>query len=252
MGIAPVSPNSRVWLDQFQMSGFVQGSEFSIENTLADAGNFAASGPRMVPTNYGHSHNLTMLWSESASNDDGNNMDHVAHSLAGSSDGLHYLAETRGASGLGAVVTESIVKLARKPISGSKDGLYGLNIDLAGAGEVSRGKVVGRVGATATGTYASQTQSTYPAGTKYQAVFRVLDVVGSSWSITLDVEGSSNGTAWTTMDGLSQVISSPGVFRITSTAAEIKPFVRGRASAINVSTATPSIPIVITAGVVEV
>lgn len=250
MGVAAVSPNSRTWLDQYRISGFVQGSEFTMENMLADAGSFESSGPRQHPTNYGHSHNLMVLWSESASNDDANNMDALMHGLTGS-DGLHYLAETRGAAGLGAVVTESIVKLASKPINGAKDGLYGLNVQLAGAGEVSRGKVVGVTTATGTGTYASQSQTTYPAGTLYQAVFRVLDVVGTSWSITMDVEGSSDGNTWATMDGLTAVRTTPGVTRVTTT-GEIKAFMRGRVSALNPSTATPGVPIVITAGVVEV
>lgn len=253
MGVAPVSPNSLVYIDNWRISGFVTAAEFTMENELMNAQSFETSGPRWQVGNYQHTHNHTMLQSFSSDNA-ADNIDDIVHGLAGSSDGAHYLGETRGSRSAGAVVTESVVKLARKPHTGQNGQLQGLSLETVGFGPVSRGKLLMNSTNTAstTGTYSSQTQSTYPANTKYQAVVRVPYVAGSSWSITVDIEGSSNGSVWSTMPDLTVTRTTPGVTRLQTSSAEIKPFVRARVSALDLSTGTTAIPLVVTAGVVTV
>ena len=252
MAVAPVAPNSLVFIDQHRISGFVTAAEFTLTNELMDAANFESSGPRNVVGNYQHTHSHTMLQSYSSDNAI-DNIDAIVDGLAGSSDGDHYLGETRGSRSAGAVVTESVVKLAQKPITGRQGQLQGLNLQTVGNGPVSRGKLLvnSTTLASATGTYTSQTQSTYAASTPYQTVVRVPYVAGTSWSITVDIEGSSNGSVWSTMTDLTVTRTTPGVTRVQTTSAEIKPFVRARVSAINISTGTTAIPLVVTAGVVS-
>lgn len=239
-------------MDHWRLSGFVTAAEFTLTNELMDAANMESSGPRNVVGNYQHTHSHTMLQSYSSDNAV-DNIDDIVHGMAGSSNGDHYLGETRGSKDAGAIVTESVVKLASKPITGRSGQLQGLNLQTVGNGPLSKGKLLtnSTLIATATGTYSSQSQTTYAASTPYQAVVRVPYVAGSSWSITVDIEGSSNGSVWSTMTDLTVTRSTPGVTRVQTTSAEIKPFVRARVSAINLSTGTTGIPLVVTAGVVS-
>lgn len=253
MGVVPVSPNSRAWLDHWKISGFLTAADFQMDNELIDKGNFESSGPRMMVANYSHRHSHTVLWSNGAASGGAtDDMDAILHGLAGSSDGEHYLGETRGVVGaMGDFVMESVVKLASKPHRGQNGQLQGVNLELAAGGPLSRSRMLTNTTASATGTYTSQSQTTYAAGSPYQAVVRVPQVAGTSWSITVDIEGSSDGAAWATMAGLTVTRTTPGVTRVTTT-GEIKAFVRGRVSAITLSTGTTAIPVLVTAGAVVI
>jgi hypothetical protein len=250
MGVSPFAPHSRVWLDQFRISGFVQATEINTENELVDAGNMESSGPRQVIGDYTHNQNHTILWSEGASGASvTDNIDKMLHGLT-ASNGDHYIGVAPAGFGSSAPVIEAVVKLAGKPHRGSDGQLQSVSLTLAGAGPQSRSKIGANVIATATGTYSSQGQTVIAAGLTFQSVVRVLPVGGSSWSITVDIEDSSNGAAWSTMTGMSVTFTAPGAVRLTTTGGA-KEFWRGRVSAINVSTGTTGIPLVVTGGLVQ-
>lgn len=250
MGVSPVQPNSRIWIDQYRISGFVQASESQIPNKLADVGNFESSGPRQHVVDYDHSHNETVLWSNGASGSSvTDNVDAILHGLT-ASNGDHYLGKAPAGFTASNVIYESVVKIAEKPHRAQKDNVQSLNLRLAGAGPLSRSKIGANTIATATGTYSSQSQTAVAAGLTFQSVVRVPPVGGSSWSITVDIEDSSDGNTWSTMSSMAVTLTAPGVSRITTTGGA-KPFWRARVSAIDLSTGTTGIPLVVTGGLAE-
>lgn len=249
MGVSPVQPQSRIWIDHYRISGFVQASEQQVTNTLADVANFESSGPRKMPTDYAHQHRETVLWSAGASGSSAtDNVDAILRGLS-ASDADHYLGKSPGGAA-GSIIYESVVKLGEKPIRGAQKDVYGVNLALAGAGTLSRSKIGANTIATATGTYSSQSQTAVAAGLTFQSVVRVPPVGGASWSVTVDIEDSSDGNIWATMTGMTVTRTTPGVNRITTTGGA-KVFWRARVSAINLSTGTTGIPLVVTGGLVE-
>jgi hypothetical protein len=249
VAVTPFQPNTRVWLDHHRISGFVQATEQAVTNVLADVGNAESSGPRQTVVDYTHTHSETILWSAGSSGASAtDNIDAMLHGLT-ASDGDHYLAKSPGNTA-GTIVYEAVVKLGEKPHRGAQNGIQGINLRLPGAGPISRSKIGANTIATATGTYSSQSQTVIAAGNTFQSVVRVPPVGGSSWSVTVDIEDSSDGAAWSTMTGMSVTRTTPGVNRLTTTGGA-KAFWRARVSAINLSTGTTGIPLVVTGGLVE-
>lgn len=250
MGVTAASPNTRIILDSYDISGFANAAEANYKQAVMDARVFNSSGPRNVPGNYDHTHKVTALW-------DGNTSmsDDILYGLL-SSDGDHYLAELWGANTVGSRAYESIVKLDGDPIKGANGQLIGINADFIGAGVVSRGFVLANTTATATGTFANQdgtlnNATAITTAQTYQAVFRLLNgTSNSSVSVTLSIEeASASGAAYATMPGMSVTLTQQGVSRLTSTGGS-KRFKRARIEAIDLSTGTTGLNVIVTGGLV--
>ena len=218
MGVVPTRPNSRVWLDHRDLSGFVNAGEFGLQNEVMDAAAFNTSGPKQVVGNFEHTHSHGVLWDGGTSDNSSNDIDAFLHGLAGSSDGLHYLGETWGANAAGSVAYESIVKLESKPHKGTNGQLQMFQLAMAGSGQLSRGLVLANATATGTTNYTGRNQGVTASTQTYQAVVRVLG--GTFTSFTLQIQQSSDdgsGDAYALITGMTVSPSAVGVTRLTFT-----------------------------------
>lgn len=251
MGVVSASPNTRILVDGFDLSGFVNAADANFKQESQDARTFNSTGPRNVPGNYDHNHKLTAFW-------DGDPLqsDEIMYGML-ASDADHYYAELWGANAVGSRVYESIVKLNTNPIKGQTGQLIAINGEFIGNGPVSRGFVLANTTATATGTYTG-IDSVVGAATAittaqtYQSVVRLLNgTSNSSISVTVDIEeASASGAPYTTMVGMTATLTQVGVTRLTSTGGS-KKFKRARISAINLSTGTTGLNVIVTGGLVS-
>lgn len=227
------------------MSGFANSAEAGFTQESMDARTFNSSGPRNVPGNYDHTHKFTALWDGGTSQSDD-----ILYGLLGDAD--HYLGELWGANTIGSRAYESIVKLKGDPIKGQTGQLITVNADFVGNGPVSHGFVLANTTATASGTFPEVDNATsFTSNQTYQAVVRLLNgTSNSSVSVTVDIEeASASGAVFSTMTGMTVTLTQQGVSRITSTNAS-KQFKRARISAINLSTGTTGLNVIVTGGLV--
>jgi len=206
--------NTRVYLDEYALSGFISEISMNVEQETPDVTCLSDSGPRRIPANYTHSHSFTGFF-----DGDDDSVDEIIHNLiADSSD--HYLLQLFGANAAGSVAYESIVRLAGKPIVGRGGEAIGLNGDFEGSGHLSRGLVMLNKTVTGTEDGTGYNQGATSAGTVYQAVFRVIS--GTFSSITLKIQESSDdgsSDAYADISGMSATLTAAGVSRVTTTAA---------------------------------
>lgn len=218
MTVVSVQPNSRVWLDHRDLSGFVNAGEFGLQNEVMDAAAFNTSGPRQVVGNFQHTHAHGVLWDGGTSDNSSNDIDAFLHGLAGSSDGLHYLGETWGANAAGSIAYESIVKLGSKPHRGANGQLQMFQLAMVGSGQLSRGLVLANATATGTINYVGRNQGVTTATQTYQAVVRVLG--GTFTSFVVQIQESSDdavGDPYALITGMTVTPTTTGVTRLTIT-----------------------------------
>lgn len=233
------SRGSKVWIDHYDMSGFLNAAEFAFERELIDRQTFATTGPSVELGNYTHRGSaVTLFDGATAQSDD------ILHALFDTSN--HYRAIAPGAGTLGSVVVEQVVTAARKPHRGANGQIITMADEWVGAGEVSQGHVLANTTATATGVYTGVQQTELTTASKYQSVVRAL--TGSSFSITVDIESSSDNVTFTTMPGMTATLTQAArVSRITSTGGS-KAYKRARVSARSGS--ATAVALVVTGGLV--
>lgn len=209
MGTVAATPNTRIWLDSYDLSGQLNAAELGVEPEVIDARAFSTSGPRAVVGNYGHRARVTALF-----DGDSSRVDAVLSGLT-STDDPHYLGFAWGANAVGSPAYEVITKLANRPTRGQTGQLITIQAEFAGAGPVSRGNVLANATATATGPAAAVQQTSLSTAELFQAVVRVLG--GTFTSVTVQIQHSStSGGPWTDLTGASAVLTGQGVARVTS------------------------------------
>lgn len=215
MGIVATTPNTRILVDGYDLTGFVNAGEATpIEQEIMDGRVFSSVGPRNVVGNYSHRHSYSTL-----GDFDAFQSDEFINSLTG--DDNHYLGELWGANAEGSLAYESIVKLARAPLRAANGQLMIINTEFGGNGPLSRGHVLGNLTATGTTNRTGRNQGTTSSTQTYQAVIRVLS--GTFTDFTFQIQQSSDdgaGDAYSLITGMTAVVSTvSSVVRVTFTGA---------------------------------
>lgn len=214
--------NTRIYVDQYALSGFLNSLSMDIKQELADvtclvedSSDVTQLGPRRLPGNYDHSHEHNGFFDGA----DGA-IDAIIDALLDDDD--HYLTELFGANAAGSVSYDSIVSLEGKPLSGAVGGAVLLNQMYQGRNRMSRGLVLLNQTATGTVNGTGYDQGVTAATQTYQAVYRILS--GTFTSITFNTQQSSDnavGDPYAAIDAsLAHTFSAantPAVARVTYT-----------------------------------
>lgn len=248
MGVVAASPNSRILIDNQDMSGFVNAAQMDLTQESMDARVFNSTGPRNQPGNYDHKHKLTALFDGASNVGLALQSDEVLHGLL-ASDADHYYAELWGANVAGSKAYESIVKLNAKPTKGAIGQLITIDADFVGNGPVSKGIVMANAVATSSGSYTGQhdLNADWTTAQSYQAVYRALS--GSSFSMTMEMMESSDGVSYTSMTGMSAVLTQAAPVARKSSTLGGKQYHKARISAFSGSATARSI--IVTGGLVS-
>lgn len=231
---------TRVYLDQYDLSGYLNSSEQNVDQETPVVTCFSDTGPRRVVGNYDYSHNDLGFF-------DGTTLtyDAIVHALLENASD-HYLTKLFGASAEGGIAYDSLVSLTRQPRSAAIGGAVLLNVESAGRNGMARGNVLANLTAVGAGNRAGVNQGVKASGPVYAVIFRVLAFTGTN--ITLKVQESSDdgaGDAYVDVAGLtSGALTAIGVVRATTTAA-LEAWRR-----VNISGTFTSALVLVTAGVV--
>lgn len=231
---------TRVWLDRYELSGMLNAANQQVEQVNVTANTFLDVGPRRVVDTYDHKHTHGGLFDAAA-----DALDPVLWALLGD-DGYHYLCQLFGSSVEGAVAYEAVVKLAGQPRKAQKAGLVLLDTAFEGAEGLSRGVIHANRTITGLVTMTGRNQGATVAGQVYQTVIRVFSATVTTFTVVIE-QSTDDGSVdpYAAIAGLSQVITGPGVWRLTTTAAT-ETWKRARVSAWTGTTAL----VAITGGVV--
>lgn len=206
---------TRIYLDEFNLSGYLNSSEMSVEQEVPIVTTFADAGPRRVVGNYDYE-NSEMGYFDGV--DDA--FDEQVHALLGSTDD-HNLTKCWGSASEGGIAYDQVVRLTSKPLEAEVGGAVLLKWDSSGGGGIVRGHVLANVTSTGAEQRAGVNQGAKASGSTYAVVFRVLSFDGTN--ITLKVQESSDngsGDAYADVAGLtSGALTGIGVVRATTTAA---------------------------------
>ncbi len=209
---------TRIYLDQYDLSGFLNTAQQEITQEVPTVTGLAATGPERVIGNYDHRHSHGGFFDGLASQ-----IDAIIDALRTGADADHYLCHLFGAYVKGNVAYESIVSLSEKPIAGAVGGAVALNTSFEGRNRLSRGLVLYHETASGTANGTGYNQGATTLGQTYQAVVRVLS--GTFTEIIVAIQESQNDgdpDAYATISGMTKTFSAantPAVQRLTTTAA---------------------------------
>ena len=175
---------TRIYLDQYDLSGVLNSSQMEVEQELATVTAFADAGPRRVVGSYDLRHSDLGLFDPA----DGA-YDEQIHALLGD-DGDHHLCKLFGSHSEGGVAYETIVRPMSSPRSAERGGAVMLNFDTEGAAGHFRGIVLAHATSTGAEDRSGHNQGVTSSGTVYRAVFRVLSFAGTD--LTLKVQDSDD------------------------------------------------------------
>lgn len=204
---------TRVYLDQFNLSGNLNSFTLNVNQETPICTTFADAGPRRAIGNYDTDQSHIGFFEG-----DQDDYDKIIDDLVESASD-HYVVTCPGANAEGSVCYENTVRLTGKPIIGSSGDVVMLNWDVAGSGGLVRGVVLGNSIETIAGQSTGINQGTTTSPEEYQVVFRVMAFTGTS--ITMKIQESQNdggADAYADISGLtSGAISAPGVVRVSAT-----------------------------------
>lgn len=208
------NPHTRVWLDQYDLTGFLNAGGQEIPQEVIVSTSLSDAGPRRVVGNYElkDSHGAMFDGADEQS-------DEIINSLVGN-DTDHYLCRAWGANAENSVAYSSIVKLVQRPHRTASGQLIMMETQLEGSGGMARGLVLGNATVTGTGQRTGRNQGATTLGQTYQAVVRVLG--GTFTSITIRIQESSDDAAadpYADISGMTTTLTAIGVTRLTTTAA---------------------------------
>lgn len=208
--------NTRVWIDEFALSGYLSAADFKIEQETIKVDNFLSNGPERLVGNYDHMLTLNGFF-------DGVNdaFDELAFSQLNTDESHHTFVSFTGAAE-GAVGYEGAVRLKSQPRAAAIGQAILLNLEAEGAGPVSRSTILRAATITGTGNGTGQNLGATISGQLLTVVYRILSVSGSG-SVTFQIHESSDngaGDAYANVAALaSGALTAVGVTRKTTTAA---------------------------------
>ena len=209
--------NTRICLDQYDISGFLNASDLDIKQEVPEVTCFSDAGPRRAVGNYDHS-SKHGGFIDTADNSFDENM--FAH-LGSAAD--HYLLQLFGANAEASIAYESIVRLDGQPRKTAIGQGILLDNSFAGSQSVSRGAVLRSATVSGNGNGTGQNLGATTATQTVQVVYRVIS--GTFTSFTLDIQESQNDggadpyASLGVGTPLSQAVPAAGVWRLTYTGA---------------------------------
>ncbi len=235
---------TRIYLDEFALSGFLNTFDLSIVQELAPSVCFSDVGPRRLVGNYDHKHGSNGFFDAATGG-----LDQLAF-VDLNTDEDHYLGEYPGSDAEAGVGYESIVRLTEQPRSGGVGAAVLLNLSSEGSGEgsggLARATVLANATVVAAGNRTGRNMGATTLGQVFAVVFRVLAFTGTN--ITLKVQESSDNAGadpYADITGLtSGALTGVGVVRATTSAAT-EAWKR-----VNIAGTFTSATILVTAGVV--
>jgi len=137
MAKVPANPNSRVYFDEFDLSGVLNSTSLDVDQSTPVTTGLGTTGPRRVPGGYDvKASDLGFL----EPTDDG----YDEQLFAALTDGAdHYLTKLFGANAMGSPSYDMVVKVSSQPRSASIGGAILLNFESEGSEGVARGLVLG-------------------------------------------------------------------------------------------------------------
>lgn len=207
---------SRVYFDQFDLSGVLSASSLKVDQEVIDVTAFADTGPRRVAGNHTHSGELTGFFDGAD-----NGFDERAF-VDLRTDAHHYVTQTFGASAEGSRAYDRVVRLTAQPRKSAVGQAVMLNLTDDGSGPIVRSWILGNATVTGTGQRTGYDMGATTSGQVVAVVFRVLSLAGGPGSITLQVQESSDdgvGDTYALVTGLTATFTATGVSRVTTTAA---------------------------------
>ncbi len=218
---------TRVYLDEFDLSGDLNSSMLDVRNELANVTTFADKGPRRVEGNYDTTHQHTGFFDGATDGID----DAVFAALGSDSD--HYLAQLFGGDDEGAVGYESVVRIERQPRVARVGEAVSLSFDAAGSNGTAHAAVLRNGSISGVGTGTGRDLGVTAAG---QTVVVTARVIGGTFAnLAFDIQQSNDDGStdpYANVNGLAFTFSEPGVSRKTiSVATEAWKRVRVRAFA---------------------
>lgn len=234
--------NTRIYLDEYDISGFLNATELKLDQETMRVESFADAGPRRVVGNYDHSGSHTGFFDAA----EGGLDPLVFGDFA--TDEEHYVTQLFGAYAEGSLGYDRVVRLKDQPRKSGVGQAMLLNFSEEGSGNLARCTVLRSAAVTGTGNGTGRSLGTSTSGQIFAVVFRVLAVSGSG-SITVKVQESSDngvGDAYADITGLTNTFTAIGVARKTTTAAT-EAYKRVSVSALSGFT---SVTLLVTAGIV--
>ena len=205
---------TRVYLDEFDLSGDLNSSMLDVRNELANVTTFADNGPRRVEGNYDTTHQHTGFFDGAADGIDD------ALSAALGSNTNHYLAQLFAGDAEGSVGYESTVRIERQPRVARVGEAVSLSFDAAGSNGVTRAVVVRNARITGTGAGAGHNLGATSAGQVVVVTARVIS--GTFTNLAFDIQQSNDDGSvdpYANVNGLAFAFSAPAVSGKTITAA---------------------------------
>lgn len=207
---------TRVYVNQYDVSGFLNATSLTIEQANAVATCFSDTGPRRIYAGYDHSH------SHGGFIDTANDsFDEIAFGLLASATDIYVGRFYEGISTEGNNAYEALVQPTSQPRAAALGEAIAITIDAAGSGHLSRGIILRSATISGTGNSTGINHGATASGTTLVATFRCIS--GTFTSITMNIQESSDdggGDAYTTISGMtSGSMTAAGVVRVTTTAA---------------------------------
>ncbi len=218
MAKAPAS-QTRVYFDQYVLSGDLNASEESVTQELPDVTSFADAGPRVVVGNYGTAGSLNGFFDGASGAVDANLFNAIGAA------GDHYLfrcysGNTSGIPTAGSIGYEDVCQVSSEPRSARVGDAILLSVNTVGSDGKTRATVIGSQTVSGTGPLTGQNLGATTSGQKLAVTFRILSLTGAEIYLYLQ-ESSDNGAgdAYADISGLVTNVAAAGVTRKTTTAA---------------------------------
>lgn len=215
MAKQPLNPDSRIYFDEFDLSGVLNSTTLGIDQQTPVVTCISDAGPRRIVGNY-DLNNSDLGFLEPTDDE----YDEQLFAALNDGDTDHYLTKLFGAHTIGSVAYDAIVRVTSEPRSASIDGAILLNFDSGGANGIVRGLVLGNKTTTGAESLDGQNQGATGAGTLLSYLLRVLSFDGTD--ITLKIQESSDDgdtDAYADVTGLTQTFTDIGISRETTVAA---------------------------------
>lgn len=206
--------NTRIYLDEFDLSGYLNASGLDIEQETPVVTCLSDGGPRRAVGNYDHTQDHTGFF------DGADNAFDERAFVDLNTDEDHFLAQLFGANAENSRGYEAIVRLARQPRSAALGGAVLLNLQSEGSGGLVRCTVLRNATLVGVGNGTGRNLGATASGTVFAVVFRVLAFSGVNLTLALE-ESQNDGGAdpYAAIAGLSNAFTAIGVSRKTTTAA---------------------------------
>lgn len=206
--------NTRVYFDQYDLSGSLNASDQSVDQEGLVVTSFSDTGPRRITGGYDVDHS-DMGFLEAA--DEGYD-EKIFAAIGDGSD--HYLTKLFGANAENSVSYDHVVRLTGQPRSAKLGSAILLNFSSKNSNGAARGLVLANVTTTGAENRTGRNMGATVSGQIFAVVFRVITFSGTNITLTVQESTDDGVDPYAAISGLtSGALTAAGVVRATTTAA---------------------------------